>query len=153
MHKRDFISKIRAQQLKLAKDIGVALFYNCFANSMHLYMDDPSDRSIDWKTTKQLFQDECKHHAILAIEHYTDWAGSTIFRSGNMELRQLPIPGSGDYRAIAERCGLCESVIERVVEYLNVPGTKIPLLGQMKPGQVLTVDKATLTKWASYYKW
>lgn len=153
MSKKDFIPKIRTQQLKLAKDIGIALFYNCYANSMHLYLDtEPGDRSINWKTKKQLFQNDCKYHAMLAIEHYTDWAADTIVRSHNLEPQQLPIPGSEDYRAIAHGCGLATSVIEKVVEYLNVPGTRIPLLGQMEPGQMLTVDKDALSKWVSIYK-
>ncbi len=145
---RDFIGKIQDAQCALADRIGEQL--RDF-NDAPLQIAKAHPDKWDADAVQLRLVSDLQHEAHRCVDGYTDYVASTIIRSRRFKARRLEIPEGALAEDIARKYDTKVSYL-RVVALLMREEAQLPLLGKVKNG-VLTPDRKTLKKWASYYDW
>jgi hypothetical protein len=113
------------------------------------YREDASDEP---DTSFVLMRDEFIVWTHEALDAYTEWLASEIFRSQNYQPRELPEAPPLLGQKFAQRYGRPDAFIWAVSVMLKREDRTIPLLGKTVK-RILTPDEAVIRQWASFYTW
>jgi len=143
----DWLSKIRREQLELARKITDEIVPQELLQSKAAI--DLSE-SNSWL----FFKSKVGHEILLAIYGYTDWIACHIKRSNNFSAQFLPELSDEDTQHIAKiydvRAEFLKALIAR---RLTRPGNILPLLGSIDSDGKLLPNEEILKKWAELYDW
>ena len=166
----DFLSEIHRQQIEIAEDIGVVLFYQLptrelsyvidFVADVFLQSDSPVSRlrkvpieELDEMAVYATIKAELRHDTLLAVRGYTAWIAALLFQQIIPRDKPVPRLSRQAVERIAAENRLKGTMIRSVERYLMRPGTVIPPLGEVGVGHKLIIDEEMLKKYAEERRW
>lgn len=158
----DFISTLRDQQFTLATEISnsmAAQLKSKFRDALERKVREAGvpEAEIDEESIDLLLTQELLRDVMLAIQGYTDWLGTQLWRrrlkAGRIaEDEPLPTCDQRSQAAIVERYPVDGELLGLVIEALHQRSSELPAVGHVD-GAWIRVDAHALARWAGYYDW